>query len=222
MRRASSAAAVAIAALLCIGAARAEEDNDLRDLRLGMSVGDIPAEEYVNLACAPAPGAALSGWQEYRKCPADAAGLHAVAFHFNDRTNPLAQVNDKYEGTRVAGHPVLLTLLIDDRGTVEGLRIATDPHAPLFWRKKAYLLSMVVKSRYGEQGWSCRDPGPSDGEAAVGGVFIKQHCEKTTDSRKLSLDEALYRGAGQSISEFVNETRLEIRPADTPHADKKD
>ena len=192
-------------------AARGEEPNDLRDLRVGMSINEIPADEYVDLTCAAAPDRRLAAWAEYRACPADAAGLHAVSFHFNERLNPLAQVNDKYEGTKVAGHPVLLTLLIGGDGMVDAFRIDSDPQARLFWRKKAHLLAGIVKSRYGEEGWECRSAEPEDGETPVGGLFIREHCEKTADGRKLLLDQSLYRRAGQSMSEFVNETHLEIR-----------
>ena len=117
----------------------------------------------------------------------------------------LAQVNEKYQGTKVAGHPVVLTLLIDEGGTIDGLRIDTDPQARLFWRKKAHLLALVVKSRYGEEGWECHDIEPSGGETAVGGLFIKKHCEKIAGHRRLLLDRRLYRRPGQSMNEFVNE-----------------
>ena len=40
----------------------------------------------------------------------------------------------------VAGHPAILTLLIDDTGHVAGLQIETDPKARLYIRKKAFLL----------------------------------------------------------------------------------
>jgi hypothetical protein len=204
-------ACVLIATLLCAGSASTEESNDLRDLRVGMSIAEIPAGEYVDLTCAVAPENRLDRWAEYRKCPTDGAGIRGVAFHFNEGLNPLAQVNETYEGTKIAGHPVLLTLLIDNRGIVDGLRIDTDPKARLFWRKKAHLLAFVVKSRYGEADWDCRDIKPSDGETAVGGLFIKQHCEKTANNRRLALDEAVYRRPGQSMNEFVNETHVEIR-----------
>ena len=192
-------------------AVRGEEANDLRDLRVGMSINEIPADEYIDLTCAAAPDRRLAGWAEYHACPADAAGLHAVSFHFDERLNPLAQVNDKYEGTKVAGHPVVLTLLIGDDGMVDALRIDSDPQARLFWRKKAHLLAGIVKSRYGEEGWECRSAAPASGETPVGGLFIREHCEKTADGRKLLLDQSLYRRAGQSMNEFVNQTHLEIR-----------
>jgi hypothetical protein len=204
--------AIGIAAIaVCVGAVSAGDSGDLRDLSIGMSISDIPPDEYVDLRCASLRERRLAGWAEYDKCPTDAAGLRGIAFRFNDRLNPLARVNDKYEGTKVAGHPVVLTLSVNDRGTIEALRIDTHPEARLFLRKKAHLLAMVVKSRFGEDGWNCRDLGPSDGESPVGGVFIKDRCEKTANDRKLVLERSLYRRAGQSVGEFVSETRFEIR-----------
>jgi len=201
-----------VGALLIAGGATAPE-SELRDLRVGMPVRDIPAGEYVDLACAASPGQKLAAWAEFRKCPADAAGLRAISFHYDEAQNALAQVNDKYEGTKVAGHPVVLTLEIADGGVVEGLRIDTDPKARLFLRKKAHLLALVVKSRYGEAGWDCREIEPAAGETPVGGVFVKEHCEKAVTGRRLVLDRLLYRRTGQPMSDFVNETHVEIRRA---------
>jgi hypothetical protein len=207
--------ALLLAAVLLLGPVPARsEEGDIRDLRVGMAVDQIPAEEYVGLACAAAPGVTLQGWSEYRRCPADKAGLHAVSFHFNDALNPLARVNDVYEGTKLAGHPVLLTLLVDDHGAIGALRADTDPKARLFWRKKAYLLADIVRNRFGEEGWDCRDHPPEPGETPVGGILLKRHCEKRTADRSLFLDQVLYRRPGQPMTDFVNETHFEIRRAD--------
>jgi hypothetical protein len=81
-----------------------------------------------------------------------------------------------------------------------GLLVDTDPQARLFWRKKAHLLALVVKSRYGEEGWQCHNSEQDAGEAAVGGLFIKNHCEKVVGEHKLVLDQRLYRRAGQPLS----------------------
>ena len=199
--------------LLCAGILRAQEGGDLRDLRVGMSIAAIPAGEYIDLSCVGTHDQTLVGWSDFRECPRDAMGLRSVGFRFNEGLNPLAQVNDKYQGTRVAGHPVLLTLLIDEGGMIDGLLIDTDPQARLFWRKKAHLLALFVKSRYGEDGWQCHNTEPSGGEMAVGGLFIKSRCEKVVGERKLLLDQRLYRRAGQPLQDFVNETHVEIRRA---------
>lgn len=200
-------AALALGALFLSGAARAEE-NDLRDLRVGMRVDELPAAGYTGFACETGP--ALGSWQDYRRCTPDAAGLRAVRFRYAEDENFRGSVNDSYEGTRVAGHPVLLALLLDDAGTVKGLRIETDPRARLFLHKKAHLLSELAKARFGEEDWTCIKAQPSADEEPVGGVFIKEHCEKTTPTRRYLLDRALFRHPGEELSKVVSLTRLEI------------
>jgi hypothetical protein len=208
--------AMSLTALLCAlvagrGPVRAAEDplkGDLRDLRVGMAVDQLPAEGYVDLACAGAGGAALAAWAEFARCPADAAGLHEVTFAYAE--SPLAELGDRWEGTKVAGHPVIPSLLIDDEGVVQGIRIVTDPDAGMYLKKKAFLLGIRVMGRYGRDGWTCREAEPGAGRSAVGGMFIDRHCEKTFHDRRLILETALYRTAGQQGQEFTDVTRFEI------------
>ena len=195
--------------LLC-GAARAEE-YDLRDLRVGMRSDELPATGYTGFACETGP--ALQGWQEYKRCAPDAAGSRAVRFRYDEAENFRGSVNDKYEGTRVAGHPVLLALLLDDAGIVKGLRIETDPAARPFLHKKAHLLGGLAKARFGEDGWTCTQAQPSAAEEPVGGVFVKEHCEKTTPTRRYLVDRALFRRPGEEPRNVVNSTRVEILAA---------
>ncbi|MCP3392178.1 hypothetical protein NLM27_25675 [Bradyrhizobium sp. CCGB12] len=192
------------------GAANAGQVADFRDLSLGMSVASIPPEEYINLACADKEGAKLAGWNDFQACPADQMGLHGLSFRFNDDLNPLAALSDKYQGTKLGGHPVLLTGLVDSSGALQGIRIDTDPNARPFWRKKAYLLALIVRARYGEGGWTCREAEPHEGETPVGGLLIKERCEKRSERRHLVLDREVYRRAGQPLSDFVNATRFII------------
>ena len=107
-------------------------------------------------------------------------------------------------------HPVILSLLIDDRGVVQGIRAVTDPDARMYMKKKAYLLTLRVKGRYGRDGWHCRREEPVGGKTPVGGVFIDEVCEKTYHGRRLVVHTDLYRTAEQSGREFTNATRLEI------------
>jgi hypothetical protein len=136
--------------------------------------------------------------------------LHEVAVRYDDDGNPLTAFNDKWEGTKLAGHPVLLTLLIGDDGVVRGLRAVTDPAARPYMKKKAFLLARQVKLHYGEEGWSCRNEPPAAGETPVGGLFVKSECEKVEDGRRLVLAQRLYRGAGQSPPDFESMVRLEV------------
>lgn len=202
------AKAALLLVLLAATPARAE-DADLREFRVGMAASELPAEGYADFSCAGARG--LERWQDYGRCPLDAAGLRPVRFRYQDGANDLAFLNDSYEGTKVGGHPVLLTLLISDAGIVEGLRIETDPAARLNRRKKAYLLGELAKARYGEAGWACTEAQPAAGEEPVGGVFLKEHCEKATPTRRYVLDRQMFRRAGADARAFVSGSQLEIR-----------
>lgn len=208
---------ISIAALICAlgaapaGAAEDPLEGDLRDLRVGMTVAELPAEGYVDLACGSdggAPGAALGSWAEFEQCPPDANGLREVTFAYAE--SPLAELGDRWEGTKVAGHPVIPSLLIDDAGVVQGIRIVTDPDTRLYLKKKAFLLGIRVMGRYGRDGWTCTEAEPADGRTPVGGMFIDRHCEKVFHDRRLILETDLYRTAEQEGREFTGATRLEI------------
>ena len=201
----------ALVATLAPGPAKAAEGNDLREFRLGMQVDALPREGYGGFTCADDADQRLQGWQAFRQCAAGPSGLHAVRFRYDEAANPLSKVNDLYEGTKVGGHPVLLTLLIGDDSRVQGLVIETDPKARLYLRKKAFLFGDQVKSRFGSEGWSCTSAEAAGDKEPVGGVFIDEHCEKSTPTRHLTLDRALYRRAGDAMKDFVSRSRLEIR-----------
>jgi hypothetical protein len=210
-RRPLPPALLLVGALLAGPAAPgAAEENDLRGFRVGMPAAELPAEGYTGFACADDPARKLDGWRDFAACPADARGLHAVRFRYDEAANPRVGVNDQFEGTKVAGHPVLLTLLIGGGGVVEGLVIETDPAARLFLRKKAFLFADQAKARYGEDGWACEGAPPAAGEEPVGSVFVKERCEKTAGGRRLILDRQLFRRAGQELRDFVGSTRLTI------------
>jgi hypothetical protein len=207
-------AGMALAAALAAGAAaQAADMNDVRNLRVGMTVAELPAAGYLEFACAADPAIKLSGWSEYTRCPADAAGRHAIGFRYDEASNPLGRVNESYSGTRISGHPVVIALLIGANARVDAIRIDTDPHALRYMHKKAFLLADQVKERYGQQGWVCTAGSPTPQEQPLGGMFVKEHCEKTTATRHLVLDRELYRNPDADPGKFVNDTRLLIEAA---------
>ena len=213
MRRSAAALLLALAvALPAVAGAPpgAAGENDLREFRVGMSVDELPRAGYLGWSCADNPERKLAGWQDYRQCPGQASGWHAVRFQYDEAANPLAKVNGLYEGTKVGGHPVLLTALVGDDGRLKGIVIETDPAARLYLRKKAFLFGEQVKARFGDAGWSCASQEPAADQAPVGGVFIHEHCDKTTSTRRLTLDRALFRRSGQDLKDFVSRSRLEI------------
>ena len=213
-----NAGALVLALCAATSSPEAAEDparGDLRDLRVGSEVTDLPRAGYTDFRCGRNEGAReLSGWAEFAQCPRDSQGLHEVAFSYDEEANPWAAVSDRFEGTTVAGHPVVPSLLIDEEGVVQGLRIITAPGPVMYLKKKAYLLYIRVMGRYGREGWSCEERSPQPGYEAVGGLFIDRHCEKRWQDRDLFLDTKLYRAPGQTGRDFTGATRLEIMKAD--------
>ena len=193
-------------ALLSFGAAAgAGEPSDLRDVRVGMAVSELPSAGYVNFSCASKPDHKLSGWGDWKVCAVGEDGMHAVHFEY-DRAS-------SREGTIVAGHPAVLTVLVDEAGRVGGLQIQTDPKARLYKHKKAFLLGMQAKSRYGTEGWNCTEGQSNAREQPVGGVYVNEHCTKTVSGRDIAVDRKLFRRPNQDANSFVDETRIRILKA---------
>ena len=105
---------------------------------------------------------------------------------------------------------MILTALVDEKGDVAGLKIDTETKGPLYVRKKAFLLGVQVKSRYGADGWICTQAQPQAGEQPVGGVFLRESCSKTISDRSIIVQRNLFRRANQDEKSFVNETRISI------------
>ncbi|GLH82222.1 hypothetical protein SSBR45G_71310 [Bradyrhizobium sp. SSBR45G] len=195
-------ATLLLSVVMPAASAQAVPSYDLRDITVGMPVGDLPNDGYVNLVCAGDPDRKLDAWSSWRNCPADDQTRRAVRFEFDPETSQ--------DGTKVAGHPVLLTAVIDDKGKVSGLTIETDPKARLYIRKKAFLLGNQVKSRYGADGWDCKEQQPTASEQPVGGVFLREVCKKSVPGRMLTVERELFRKPDQDAKSFVDQTRIQI------------
>jgi hypothetical protein len=202
MRSWATLAALTGVVVAAQAAAQDFSGNDLRDIRIGIAVASLPSTGYVDFSCAAAGDVKLSGWSGWRDCPADADGLRAMRFGFDPATSR--------DGTVVAGHPAVLTALIDDAGTVAGLKIETDPKARSYLRKKAFLFGPQVQARYGPDGWSCTQAAPQAGEESVGGVYLKERCTKAVAGREVVVERNLFRQAGRNENSFVDETRVTI------------
>jgi hypothetical protein len=197
------------AALLLLTALQAPAQDysgtDLRDIKIGGKVADLPAAGYVDFSCPADANAKPADWSAWHDCPAGADGLHVLRFGFDPATSK--------DGTVVAGHPVVLTALVDKDGVVAGLKIDTDPKTRLYLRKKAFLFGKQVEDRYGADGWACTGADLAAGEESVGGVHVKEKCTKATQGRAITIERSLYRKAGQDEKNFVDETKVTIMRA---------
>lgn len=221
----------AAAAVLGAGAAFAADSPKVTifDIALGTTAADMPADDLVDTACGTdggPPGIPLSSFLNYRICPVEEHGLREVTFIYDDELAYRARARrdlvslQNVDGTRVLDQPVIVSVLFDDAGVIEGIRIVTDPKAPPEVRFTAHQLRTHYKARYGEADWSCSDLPPVDGETPVGKTFIKERCQKRlADGTTVRLETNFFHKAGQSAFDpftqeptplFESTARLEL------------
>jgi hypothetical protein len=225
------ACAVLGLAMLAVPAhAQSQHDpGEVHGLKLGLHADAMTTDDWGILACGSnggPPRQTLDTWSDFKKCPPEASGLHEVYARFDDEAEYVGKALDDPEfapeqtGTRVAGHPVILSALFDDAGVLRGIRMVTDPRASPLERRMAHLLKVAVMNHYGPDGWTCKDFPPDPGETSVGGVFIKQRCEKTTAERAMTVEAHFLRKPGQNAvdpatnqyteGQFESWTRFEL------------
>jgi len=234
--RAIIAAAVLATAIGVVSAgsiARAQpkpDPGEIHGLKLGLKAAEMSADSFGDLACGSnggPPRQAIGGWTDFRKCRPEATGLYEVYAPFDDQQDYVSRAIDDpmyaqgKVGTRVAGHPVLLSVLFDPDGVLRGIRMVSDPRGAPLERRMAHMLRLAIINRYEPDGWNCTDFPPAPGETPVGGgVFIKQRCEKAMPGKTLTVEARFLRKPGQAgvdsntgestQGQFESWTRFEI------------
>lgn len=223
-------ATLALAMLTSAAHAQAEPPpSEIHGLKLGLHADAMTTDDWGDLACGSnggPPRQKLDKWADFAKCRPEPSGLHEVNARFDDEAEYIGKALDdplyasQNTGTRVAGHPVILSALFDDNGVLRGIRFVSDPRASPVERRMAHLLKLDVMNHYGTDGWSCTDFPPAPGETPVGGVFIKQRCTKTTPERAMTVEAHFLRKPGQNAidpatheyteGQFESWTRFEL------------
>ena len=233
VRQGAIAMLVALASLLVATTTHAQPQRDpgeIHGLKLGLKAEEMSTDTFGDLACGSnggPPRQAIDDWSEFRKCRPEPSGLYEVNARFDDQQEYIGRAIDDplYAqgrlGTRVAGHPVILSVLFDKDGVLRGIRMVSDPRGSIMERRMAHMLRLAIINRYDPAGWTCTDFPPAAGESPVGGgVFIKQRCEKHTAERDLFVEAHFLRKPGQSdinpatgeatTGQFESWTRFEL------------
>ncbi len=207
------------------------------DIHLGDAASAIP-DEYIDYACGTnggPPSIPLPNFAAFKTCKPDASGLREVYFAYDDELEYEARALDNkpeikmYSGTTVFEFPVVASVLFDDAGRVRGERMVTDPRQDVsrdrleFWE-----LGNFLRQRFGDEGWTCTDLPPDEGEKPVGSRFVKNHCEKTVSGVHMILEQRLFQKKGQQFMDpatgkaqlqaFESSTRFEMYDASVPLA----
>jgi len=158
------------------------------DVQPGTAVSELPEEELVDPACGTnggPPGLRLESFEQFERCRPETSGLREIWFRYDDELEYIARAARDPDAVArnnamvVLGQPLILSLLIDRAGLVQGYRIFTDPHADQDLRADAYMVAIAFKARFGTDGWECRDLPPNEGETPIMGTFVKQRCRPT-------------------------------------------
>jgi hypothetical protein len=231
--RTSAAALTALCILTGAFAAQAQprpDPGEIHGLKLGLKAAEMSTDTFGDLACGSnggPPRQMIEDWADFRKCRPEASGLYEVYARFDDQQDYVARAIDDplyaqgRVGTRVAGHPVILSVLFDKDGVLRGIRMVSDPRASALERRMAHMLRLAIINRYEPNGWNCTDTPPAPGETPVGGgVFIKQRCEKASPEKGLMVEAHFLRKPGQNevdpatgeatSGQFESWTRFEI------------
>jgi hypothetical protein len=178
------------------------------DVQLGTPVSELPEDEFVDPACGTnggPPGRRIASFEQFELCRAEASGMREIWFRYDDEFEFIARAARDSDAVAranamvVLGQPVVLSLLVDRAGLVQGYRIITDPHAPQDVRIDAYTIVIAFRARFGAEGWDCNDMAPAEGETPILGVFIKQRCQKISDGQQITVESRHYYKPGQAM-----------------------
>jgi len=199
------------------------------DVEPGTPVGDLPDDAFVDPACGTnggPPGLAIDSFENFARCRPEPSGLREVWFRYDDELEYIARAARDPDAVArsnamvVLGQPVILSLLIDSAGLVQGYRIFTDPRAEEELRMNAYLVAVAFKARFGTGGWACNDLPPAEGETPIFGTFVKERCSKFFDAQRVTVESRYYYKPGQAlidpntglptVNQFESSARMEL------------
>lgn len=199
------------------------------DVQLGQPVSQLPDTEVAEIACGTSggpPGQSLASFEDYMSCMPEPSGLYEVQFIYDDELDYIARALEvEYQflraGTSVYAHPVIVSVLVDAEGIVQGRRIVTDDRISDLARRTAYTLINNFKAQYSEWSLECADIPMQEGELPVGNEFIHEICsgQSPDGSTLISIEASYLRKKGQlainqetqqvNVGYFESQTRYE-------------
>ena len=198
---------LALSAQMATGQVRLEPEFSIWDFELGAPVTQAPDIKVGEIACGTnggPQGRPLVSFADYETCEPEPSGLREVSFTYDDEQDYIAlALNAEYKflygGTSVFAHPVIVSVLVDPEGIVQGRRIFTDDRIDTYDRRNAVTLICNFKARFTNWSLKCRDIDMKEGEQPVGKQLIHELCtgESPDGTRLLELEATLLRKKGQ-------------------------
>jgi len=200
-------AVLALCAGMALGQQLIEPAYSIFDVVLGDPVAQIPEFTVSELACGTnggPPAQALRQFEDFAQCTPEPSGLYEVMFFYDDEQDYIARaLESEYRflqgGTSVFAHPVIVSVLVDEAGLVQGRRIVTDDRISDRERRTAVALIRNFKARYSDWTLACNDLPMREGEQPVGNDFIHEFCEGTSPDgmAHIAIEASYLRKRGQ-------------------------
>ena len=197
----------------------------------GQPVTAVPDSAAAIIACGTNGGPIsieLKSFGDWAQCTPEASGLREIAFTYDDEKDYIARALElEYRalrgGTSVYAHPVIVSILVDDKGVSQGIRIVTDDRASDADRHLAVVLSKNLQARFGPWNLNCQDIPMREGEEPVGGTFIHDRCTGTNPDgggQRVLIQGSYLRKKGQeglsldtqqvNTGYYESQTRMEV------------
>lgn len=198
---------VGLWAYAAIGQVRVEPLFAIWDLNLGQSISKVPDADVGEIACGTAGGPhgrPIKSFSDFLTCKPEQSGLREIAFTYDDEQDYIAlalrsEHKFLYGGTSVYAHPVIVSLLVDSEGIVQGRRIFTDNRIGDRERRTAFTLIKNLKARFGRWSVICVDIAMKEGEQPVGNVFVHEQCtgQSPDGGTRIAMEASYLRKKGQ-------------------------
>ncbi|MBC7478445.1 MAG: hypothetical protein H7317_10180 [Pseudorhodobacter sp.] len=188
--------------------AEVEPDFSVWAVKFGEPLAQIPDTAAAIIACGSKGGPAsipLKSFADWAQCTPEVSGLREVQFSYDDEKDYIARAMEmEYRalagGTSVYAHPVVVSVLVDDTGTVQGIRITSDDRVSDHDRRTAFVLSRNLKARFVNWALACTDIPAQNGEMPVGNQFIHERCRGANPAQpdqQVLLETSYLRKKGQ-------------------------
>lgn len=196
-----------LSAAAAFGQMRVEPVFSIWDVMLGDHVSQAPDSGVSEIACGTfggPQGLVLLSFEDFLNCPPEDSGLREIAFTYDDEQDYIARaLESEYRvlqgGTSVFAHPVMVSLLVDGQGIVQGRRIFTDDRIRDYERRTAFTLIRNFKARFSDWSLSCEELPMKEGEQPVGNQFFHEFCSGTSPNgaTQIVIEASFLRKKGQ-------------------------
>jgi hypothetical protein len=183
------------------------------EVKLGSRVAELPSDDWVDPACGTnggPRGLLIEEFANFARCPREAeTGLHEIWFSYDDEAELVARaMHNEYllaisRANVIFNVPVILSLLVDDGGLVQGYRIISDTRAPPAIRMHAHAAVRPFMGLARADESSCVNNPPAEGERPFEGVLIKQVCRQVVDGRRVTIEARAFLKPGQYLYDPV-------------------